>query len=228
MVEFLLKELVRRMFLLNVRYGITFTPKLIHQPLCNLKYYNRYLNPMHLVETKYIHYPNLTHARAKKLYLPPPMDPTYMSMKLSDAEELTTFLNTYLHKYKMHQYFDIAETARIFEPHEGVNQTYLQRGPDQSIRNMFSYHILTLKCEKRSVKGAYILYVLGENISEAYNQTFALAHSQGCDFVTAFDHMNFDSVRDELKFKESDTIMKCYLFNDWIPMERSQLGFTWI
>jgi hypothetical protein len=227
LVEFLLKELVRRMFILNVRYGITFTPKLIHQPLCNLKYYNRYLNPMHLVESKYIQYPNLTYARAKKLYPPIPINPTYTCMKPSDAEELTTFLNTYLHNYKMHQHFDVAETARIFEPHEGVNQTYLQRGPDKTIKNMFSYHILTLKHEQRSVKGAYILYVLGDNPLEAYNQTFAFAHTQGCDFVTAFDHMNFDSVRNELKFKESITVMKCYLFNEWFPMDRSQLGFTW-
>jgi hypothetical protein len=63
---------------------------------------------------------------------------------------------------------------------------------------------------------------------DSYEQLMADAYGQGCELVVAFDHMDFDTVRDALKFKESPKVMKYFLFNYNMQFGKSDLGFTWI
>lgn len=229
LVDVLLKEMVRRMLSLGVRHGITISPKDIYQPSCYTRYYNRFLKPVELMEKKYIYYPNLTPSRARKLYSVPEWKERHFHLLLStEVKELSAFLNQHLNRFQLRQHYDEKETCRIFIPTEGVNRTMVSKGPDVRISNMFSYHILTFQKESVTVKAAYVLYVLGNNLLDSYEQLMADAYGQGCELVVAFDHMDFDTVRDALKFKESPKVMKYFLFNYNMQLGKSDLGFTWI
>jgi len=68
-VERLLNEMLRRMAALDLRYGLAISAKALQRrPLVETRYYNRFLNPVKLLNVGFFHYPRLTPQRAQKLY----------------------------------------------------------------------------------------------------------------------------------------------------------------
>jgi len=231
-VERLLNEMLRRMAALDLRYGLAISAKALQRrPLVETRYYNRFLNPVKLLNVGFFHYPRLTPQRAQKLYPIPARSDQFQPLQPFQLDALTVFLNQQLKAFRLRQHFeDRAATQRLFLPTPGVNQTAVECDAQGALLRLYSYHIVTLQKGATVVRAAYVLYVLGENdLLEAWRQLLADAHAQGCDLVVATDHMRFAEVREALAFKESPAVRKYFLFNHPpLSLQRSDVAFTWI
>jgi len=225
LVKLLVKEMLRRMFLLNIRFGISISIKDIHQKVCQVDRYRRILRPKAFFDVGY-NRPNLTLQRANKLFSVPVFSGDFSVLTTENLPLLTSYLNQQLGKFKLFQQFDIPVAERIFMSNSGVNRTLVSFETKDILNGMFSYHIVDLKVGNGILKAAYILYVIGKNIIESYEQLMADALKEGCDMLVAFNHMDFEQVIQKLKFEQINAV-NYFVFNDTLTLHPSEVGFTW-
>lgn len=225
LVNLLVKEMLRRMFLLNIRFGMSISIKDIHQKVCQVDRYRRILRPKAFFDAGYSR-PNLTLQRANKLFTVPVSSGRFSVLTLEDLPLLTNYMNRQLSKFKLFQQFDIPVAERVFMSNSGVNRTLVSFESKDTLNGMFSYHILDLKVGHVILKAAYILYAIGENIIEAYEQLMADAFKEECDMVVAFNCMEFEQVIQKLKFEQINAV-NYFIFNDALTLRPSEVGFIW-
>lgn len=223
----LIKEVTRRVNLLDIWQAVYTAGVLIPLPISKTTYWHRSLNPKKLVEVGFSSLPpNMPMARYVKL-LKLPNETSIKGlrpMNKGDIKIVTELLNDYLKAYPVHLHFSEKEVEHFLLPREGVVDTYVVENPDsKKVTDFLSYYHLPssiLKHEKhKMLKVAYSYYSVAKTVpmEELMRNALIIAKQKDFDVFNALDILENEKFLKELKFGIGDGNLHYYLYNWRIP-----------
>lgn len=231
----LIKEVTRRVNLLNIWQAIYTAGVLIPLPIAKTTYWHRSLNPKKLIDVGFSSLPpNTPMARYVKL-LKLPAEPTIKGlrkMERGDVKIVHDLLNKYLERFDVHLEFSLPEVEHFLLPRAGVVNTYVIESEDtHEVTDFFSFYHLPssiLKHEKHKILNVAYGYYYAANkvgLEELFRNALILAKKEDFDVFNALDILENEKVLKELKFGVGDGNLHYYLYNWRVPeMKPAQLG----
>ena len=233
----LIKEVTRRVNLLNIWQAIYTAGVLIPVPISKTTYWHRSLNPKKLVDVGFSSLPaNTPMARYVKL-LKLPSETSIQGlreMKKSDVKVVTQLLNAYLSKFEVHLHFSEGEVEHFLVPRKGVIDTWVVENPEtKEIKDFLSFYHLPssiLKHEThKTLNVAYCYYNVANTVpmDELLKNALILAKRADFDVFNALDILDNDGLLKDLKFGIGDGNLHYYFYNWRVPeIKPNQLGIV--
>jgi glycylpeptide N-tetradecanoyltransferase len=233
----LIKEVTRRVNLLNIWQAIYTAGVLIPLPISKTTYWHRSLNPKKLVEVGFSSLPAGTPmARYLKL-LKLPTETSIKGlreMQKGDVKVVHELLNAYLSKFEVHLHFTEAEVAHFLLPRPGVVDTYVVENPQtKEIKDFLSFYHLPSSILKHEVHKtlnvAYCYYNVANTVSmeELIRNALIIAKQKDFDVFNALDILDNETLLKELKFGIGDGNLHYYFYNWRVPeFKPSQIGIV--
>ena len=233
----LIKEVTRRVNLLNIWQAIYTAGVLIPLPIAKTTYWHRSLNPKKLVEVGFSSLPaNTPMARYTKL-LKLPNETSIKGlreMKSSDVHVVHELLNAYLSKFDVHLHFSETDVAHFLLPRHGVVTSYVVENPDtHEVKDFLSFYHLPssiLKHEThKTLRVAYCYYNVANTVpmEELIKNALILAKRLDFDVFNALDILDNDGLLKNLKFGVGDGNLHYYFYNWRVPeFKPPQIGIV--
>ena len=231
----LIKEVTRRVNLLDIWQAIYTAGVLIPLPITKTTYWHRSLNPKKLVEVGFSSLPPQTPMARYVKILKLPNEPTIKGLRpmtKNDVSIVHKLLNEYLSKFLVHLHFNEEEIAHFMLPQENVINSYvIENQETHDVTDFFSFYHLPssiLKHEKHKLlKVAYSYYYVANTVSleDLYRNALILAKKEDFDVFNALDILDNEEVLKDLKFGVGDGNLHYYLYNWRIPeLKPKELG----
>ena len=219
----LIKEITRRVNLMNVWQAIYTAGVEIPTPIGVAKYWHRSLNPRKLLDIGF----SMLHGRQtiqrlnRLLQVPDEVTtPGWRPLQEKDVPQVKQLLRTYLRKFKLHVQFESnEEVAHYFLPRYEVVSSYVVEDKKGKITDFASfYHLYSSVIRNpkhKTLRAAYSYYNVPGSLSlqDLFSNLLIEANQQKCDVFNALDLMENLPCFEPLKFGIGDGNLHYYLYN---------------
>lgn len=204
----MIKELLRRMYFNNVKYGYYTSPLDLPNKLTFSSYYHRPLNIKKLLEIDFITKPNSISIKSfEKLYRVKDKKTTnYESLNLGDINLCLEHYNNYYKKYKIYQIMDDEEFKYKFLPVENIIDTFIIK-VDNNIKCFISIFYLksrifnNIKYDNYNIAQIYHYFYSDEKLFiEFLEDIFVYLKDKDIDVVNWIEQMDNHLFFNKLKF----------------------------
>lgn len=230
----LIKEVTRRVNLLNIWQAVYTAGVEIPTPIGVAKYWHRSLNPRKLIEVGFsgLH-PRQTVQRVERLMKLPDQvtTPGWRKTEERDIPQVGVLLRSYLKQFKLHIDFQDHELAHIFLPrHEVISSFVVEKnGKITDFASFYHLYSSIIRNPKhKTLRAAYSYYNAPGSLSlhDLMYNLLIEANKEQCDVFNALDLMLNKEVLEPLKFGIGDGNLHYYLYNYSLggPCESKDIG----
>lgn len=224
----LIKEILRRFNLNNIWHAIYTESESDNETIGTAKFYYRILSQkmidLGLTKKKDIASLQIDSNNSSKHNLVP--------MTLEDVPQVTLLINNYLKKHtKLYQVLSEEDISYLLLPRENIILSYVLKNKEHQITDFVSCYIGYSKVSNHSahkdLKSANLYYLVTNTLSqkEMINELFKLLQKYDVDVFHSLDIMNFDFMKNNSNFDDSNSKTKYYLYN-WQckSLDSSEIG----
>ncbi len=214
----LIKELLRRGYLLDYYESIYSVSKAISFPICSSRCYFYPINIKKLVNHNFMEIkPRMTLTRTIKLYKLP-NEPYYNFIMLTDEyyESAYQLYQKYMDIYDMYQCITFKQFIHWFMPSNFL-YTYVLINDHKEVTDIISFYSLPSKVIRTNyyINAVYSWYNIGSTLitSALIKDALILAKIKGFDTYKCMNIMENCNILRELKFMETDGTLHYFSYN---------------
>lgn len=236
----LIKEVTRRVNLLDIWQAIYTAGKVIPTPFATANYFHRTIDPEKLVAIRFSRIPaaydrfsNPMQMMKRHYNLPAkPAGKGLRPMKKEDAASIAKILNEQLNTYRVAAIFTEEEVAHWLMPRKDVVYTYVVP-TETGVSDFFSFYNLPSTVignpKYDNLRAAYIFYygATKMDLKNLINDLLIKARDEKFDVVNCVDILQSATVIDDLKFVPGDGSLHYYFYNwSFPPTPPKEVGFV--
>lgn len=215
----LIKEITRRISLLNCKVAVYTDANLLPGCICNTQYYHRLINILKLVDIGFTSLDGLTMEQFKRKMLLPKniLNKNLIKLEKKYVNETCKLLNTYLERYSCYQVFSKQEFKHLFLNNNLV-YSYVLTNNDKIV-DFISYYILPTKVlnnpKHQAINTAYLFYYTNNtnNLSKLVKDILIICRNNKIDVFNCLDIMENKTILDDLRFMPGTGKLHYYLYN---------------
>ena len=229
----LIKEIIRRLAVINVFEAIYTAAEGIAQPYTLATYYHRMINIEKLVEINFtqIDRGETLESMKQKYYVPKINLPGFRKMEEKDVPEVTVKLNEYQKQFIVGTVFTEEEVRYMLLPKKGILESFVVE--DETTHEITAFFSLLLlpnsvlnNTKYKEFLGAdfYYYFVKPSELLNVASAVIYAAAELGVDVITCMDIAENGKIISQLNFVQGDATQDHYIFNyaiDQFPPEKN-------
>ena len=221
----MIKELLRRMYYNNVKYGYYTSPLNLPNKLTLSNYYHRPLNIKKLIDIDFITKPDSISLKSfERLYKVKDKKTTnYISLRLEDINFCTEKYNEHYKKYKIYQIMDEEEFKYKFLPVDNIIDTFIIKDNNNikcfiSIFYLKSRILNNSKYKDYDIAQIYHYFYSDENLFiDFLNDILIYLKDKNIDVVNWIEQMDNNIFFEKLKFCKGSGEIYYHFWNKSCP-----------
>ena len=217
----LIQEIVRKAHIKGINHAIYTSGTLIHFPISQAIYYQKYLNPIKLEKLGFTSFDRtLGPSFLKRKY--GVSENTHMPclriMRFGDIKSVQTLLRRYLEKFYIFPEFTEEEVAHFFLSRENIVYSYVVEESNEIV-DFFSFYMLQIQSKKflceEKINVAYCFYYATtlNPLENLFDDMIICAKQLGADLFNALDIMETKRILKFHNFEKTNGFLNYFLYN---------------